>query len=112
MNNPDHISESFETIVWVKILNFFYVDPGWKKFIFGMETILIRDKHPGSGTLHTDMRQNKDDVPGCGRAALAAFPSGWAASAPDCSSPLRALRVVTHTSHSHPANLREKSVCL
>jgi hypothetical protein len=77
-------------------------DPG-----SGMEKIRIRDgknsnsgwKKFGSGcaTLHADMRQYKDDRPGCGRAALAAFPSGWAASAPGCSSPLRALRVVTHT---------------
>jgi hypothetical protein len=32
MNNPDHISESLETIIWVKILKFFYADQGWKKF--------------------------------------------------------------------------------
>ncbi len=38
MNNPDHISESFKTIFWVKILQFFDADPG-----FGMEKILIRD---------------------------------------------------------------------
>jgi hypothetical protein len=28
MNNPDHISESLETIFWVKMLKFFDVDPG------------------------------------------------------------------------------------
>jgi hypothetical protein len=28
INNPDHISESLETIFWVKILKFFDVDPG------------------------------------------------------------------------------------
>jgi hypothetical protein len=28
MNNPDHISESLEPIFWVKILDFFDVDPG------------------------------------------------------------------------------------
>jgi hypothetical protein len=28
MNNPDHISESLETIVWVKILKFFDADLG------------------------------------------------------------------------------------
>ncbi len=28
MNNPDHISESLETIFWVKILKFFDADPG------------------------------------------------------------------------------------
>jgi hypothetical protein len=31
MNKPDHISESLETIFWVKILEFFDSDPGWKK---------------------------------------------------------------------------------
>jgi hypothetical protein len=47
MNNPDHISESLETIFWVKILKFFYADPG-----SGMEKIRIRDGKnldPGSG---------------------------------------------------------------
>jgi hypothetical protein len=52
MNNPNHTSESLETIFWVKILKFFGS---------GMETIRIRDgkkfgsgardKHPGSATL-------------------------------------------------------------
>jgi hypothetical protein len=28
MINPDHISESFETIFWVKIPKFFNADPG------------------------------------------------------------------------------------
>jgi hypothetical protein len=47
MNNPDHISESLETIFWVKILKFFDAVPG-----SGMEKrIRIRDKHPGSATL-------------------------------------------------------------
>jgi hypothetical protein len=46
MNNPDHISDSQETIFWVRILKFFDVDPRWKKFSSG-----IRDKHPGSATL-------------------------------------------------------------
>jgi hypothetical protein len=47
MNNPDHISESLETIFWVKILKFFYADPE-----SGMEKIQIRDQKnsdPGSG---------------------------------------------------------------
>jgi hypothetical protein len=44
MNHPDHISESLETIFWVKILKL-YADPG-----SGMEKIRIRDKHPGSAT--------------------------------------------------------------
>jgi hypothetical protein len=38
MNNPDHISEGLETIVWVKILKFYDADPG-----SGMEKIRIRD---------------------------------------------------------------------
>ncbi len=42
--NLDHISKSFETIFWVKILKFFDVDPGWKK-------IRICDKHPESAAL-------------------------------------------------------------
>jgi hypothetical protein len=39
MNNPDHISESLETIFWIKILKFFDADPG-----SGMEKNRIRDK--------------------------------------------------------------------
>jgi hypothetical protein len=46
MNNPNHISESLETIFWVKILKFFDADPGWKKF-----GSWIRDKHTGSAIL-------------------------------------------------------------
>jgi len=38
MNNPDHISESLETIFWVKILKFFDADPG-----SGIEKMRIRD---------------------------------------------------------------------
>jgi hypothetical protein len=30
MNNPDLISERLETIFWIKILQFFDADPGWK----------------------------------------------------------------------------------
>jgi hypothetical protein len=30
-NNPDHISGSLKTMLWVKILKFFDVDPGGKK---------------------------------------------------------------------------------
>ncbi len=36
MNNPDHISENFETIFAVKILKFFDADPGWKEFGSGI----------------------------------------------------------------------------
>ncbi len=46
MNNPEHISESLETIFWVKILKFFDANPEWKKFGSGMEKIQIRVKHP------------------------------------------------------------------
>jgi hypothetical protein len=50
MNNPDHISELG---VWVKILKFFDVDPGWKKYVprSAMEKKRIRDNYPGSATL-------------------------------------------------------------
>jgi hypothetical protein len=46
MNNPDHISESLETVFRVKILKFFDADTE-----FGIEKIRIRNKHPGSATL-------------------------------------------------------------
>jgi hypothetical protein len=46
MNNPDHISESVETIFWVEILYLFDADPG-----SGVEKIWIWDKHPGPATL-------------------------------------------------------------
>jgi hypothetical protein len=36
LNNPDHISESLETIFWVKILKFFDADPGWEKLGSGI----------------------------------------------------------------------------
>jgi hypothetical protein len=46
MNNSDHISESLETIFWVKILKFFDADQGT-----GIEKkIRKRDKHPGPAT--------------------------------------------------------------
>jgi hypothetical protein len=41
MNNPDHISESLETVFWVKIFIFFDAGPG-----SGMEKIWIQDKYP------------------------------------------------------------------
>ncbi len=53
--HPDHISESLESIFWVKIFKFF--DAGADLGIFltldpgsGMEKIRIRDKHHGSAT--------------------------------------------------------------
>jgi hypothetical protein len=50
MNMPDHISESLETIFWVKILNFFYADAD-----------------PGSGNLFdpgSGIRDGKSSDPG------------------------------------------------
>jgi hypothetical protein len=52
MNNLDHISESLETIFWVKILKFFDVDPG-----SGMEKIRIREKTSRSATLERTIVQ-------------------------------------------------------
>jgi hypothetical protein len=49
MNNPDHMSESLETIFWVKILKFFDADPGTVRDGknsdpgSGMKKIRIRD---------------------------------------------------------------------
>jgi hypothetical protein len=56
MNNPDHISESLETVFFgLKYFNSLMrirggknSDLGWKKFGTG-----IWDKHPGSSTLGT-----------------------------------------------------------
>jgi hypothetical protein len=61
MNFLDHISESLETIFWVKILKFVDadadLDPGsGNLFDRGsvMEQIRIWNKHPGSATLLTN----------------------------------------------------------
>jgi hypothetical protein len=55
MNIPDHISESLETIFWVKMLKFFDADPDLGRNLFEpgswMEKIQIRDEHPGPATL-------------------------------------------------------------
>jgi hypothetical protein len=40
MNVPDHISESLETIFWLKILKFFNADPG---------SVIFLALDPGSG---------------------------------------------------------------
>jgi hypothetical protein len=47
MINPDHISESLETIFCVIILKLFDGDPGWKKFGYGIRAGKHSD--PGSG---------------------------------------------------------------
>ncbi len=62
MNKPDHISESLETILWVKILKFFDAGPG-----SGMEKIRIRDgkiriRDPG---LTSRIRKTSVADPGC-----------------------------------------------
>jgi hypothetical protein len=60
MNIPDHISQSLETIFWVKVLTFFDLDPdpgpGKEKIGSG-----IRDKHPGSATLEPGCQTLKTD---------------------------------------------------
>jgi hypothetical protein len=59
VNNPDRISESLETIFWVKILKFFDADPGsgMEKFGSGIEKLWIRD--PGYGLYGTDKIQTQ-----------------------------------------------------
>ncbi len=60
MNNPDHISESLETIFWVKILkSLMHIrDPGWKRFGSGMEKL-----GSGSATLQYSamIKSHKED---------------------------------------------------
>jgi hypothetical protein len=64
MNILDHISESLETIFWIKILKFFDADAdpdqgSWNLLVFDPESgfpdgkIRIRDKHPWTVTLLT-----------------------------------------------------------
>jgi hypothetical protein len=48
LNNPDHISESIETIFWVKILKVFDADPGFEKK-FGSGSGMEKNSDPGSG---------------------------------------------------------------
>jgi hypothetical protein len=47
MNNPDHISESLETIFWVEILKFLIADPGSGMEKFGIRAEKIRVRDPG-----------------------------------------------------------------
>ncbi len=74
MNNPDHISESLETIFWVKLLKFFDADPGWKKFGSGMEKLTNYEccgsgVYPGSEFFHPGSRIKKISDPGSGSAS-------------------------------------------
>jgi hypothetical protein len=66
MNNPNHISESLESIILVKMLQFFDADPGsgMKKFGSGIRDgrNRIRGKHPGSATPLNKMISNKKDL--------------------------------------------------
>jgi hypothetical protein len=45
IKNPDHISESLETIFWVKILQLFDADPGWETY--GSRIQDGKNSHPG-----------------------------------------------------------------
>jgi hypothetical protein len=68
MNNPDHISESSETILWVKIFEFFDADPGSE-----MEKIRIRggeNSDPVSGINIPDPQHCFHVFQGCGSASL------------------------------------------
>jgi hypothetical protein len=49
MNNPDHISESLETVFWVKILKFFDADPGSGLEIFGSGINILDPQHCRAG---------------------------------------------------------------
>ncbi len=51
MNNPDHISESLETIFGVKILKFFDADPGSGMKKFGSRIRDRKNVDPGSAIL-------------------------------------------------------------
>jgi len=52
MNNPESY-ESLEIIFWVKILKFFDADPRSR-----MEKIQIRDEHPKSATLGSEVKNH------------------------------------------------------
>jgi hypothetical protein len=58
INIPDHISESFETIFWVKkILKFFDADPNPGSGIFLTLDPGWKNSHPGSGINIPDPQQ-------------------------------------------------------
>jgi hypothetical protein len=54
MNNPDHISESLETIFWVKMR---IRDPGWKNFGSGIRD--GKNSDPGYLSLYHLLRAKK-----------------------------------------------------
>ncbi len=50
MKNPDHISESLETIFWIKILKFFDADPDPELFWpWIREPEWVKNQDPDSG---------------------------------------------------------------
>jgi hypothetical protein len=53
MNIPNQISESLETMFWIKILNFLDLDPDPGSGNLFDPRSRIRYKHPGSATLIT-----------------------------------------------------------
>jgi hypothetical protein len=55
IKNPDHISESLETIFWVKILKFFDAYPGLK--IFGSGINNPDPQHCRYGTVQNDYQR-------------------------------------------------------
>ncbi len=59
MKNPEHISVSLETILWVKKLKFFDADPRWKKLGSEMEIIRIRDPEERSRIRNTEKSGDK-----------------------------------------------------
>ncbi len=54
MNIPDHISESLETIFWVKILKLFDVDPDPESFRPWIRNPGRKNSDPGSDINITD----------------------------------------------------------
>jgi hypothetical protein len=77
MNTTDHISQSLETIFWVKkILKFFDADPdpdpGSGISMIRDGKIRIRDKLPGSATLYFSKVMNSD-LHGCALESVDSF---------------------------------------
>jgi hypothetical protein len=58
MNNPDHISESLETIGLKYVLNFLEADPGSRIKKFGSGIRDGKNSDPGSATLVTRSGSN------------------------------------------------------
>jgi hypothetical protein len=54
MNNPDRNSESLKNNFLAKIIKFFDMDPGWKKFGSGIIRDNGKKSDPGSGIYISD----------------------------------------------------------